>query len=314
MYKIKTIPEDFIVEEIFTPPHKEGEYIYVVLEKNDQETLSTIEALARQLGIRANAIGYAGIKDKRAVTHQYISIRGVAEEKLAQHGFKIVGRGAQGMSLGDHDGNKFSITVRNLDERDLQRLEKNLATVKNKKYCFVNYFGEQRFGSHNLEIGIALLQRDFKQACILLRDERIVRHLETHPRDYVGALAKIPRKKLMLFIHAVQSKLWNVMAERVAEERIPIPGYMVECTHIQMREIIEQFLADLGLTVRSFALREIPNLFTGGGERARIVCATDFKNSRVSSDDLHPGKKKMLFSFILPKAAYATVCIKSLFS
>ena len=144
MYKLKCVPEDFIVDEIFTPPQNGGDHLIILLSKRDTELLSAIDALAEKLAIKPRAIGYAGIKDKRAVTTQYLSIRGVPKMELERRGFSLVGSDSKALSLGDHQGNRFKITVRNLSSKDLQRMQKRIQErIQEKKneqgdYTFLN--------------------------------------------------------------------------------------------------------------------------------------------------------------------------------
>ena len=311
MYAIKTIPEDFLVEEIFSPPEKEGDYYYIILELNNEETLYAIERLAKKLGTKSKNIGYGGIKDKRAVTKQYLSINGVSKEKIESVGFRIVGSDNKSMSLGDHEGNKFKIVIRNLDEDEVRNLKEKLSKIKGK-YKFVNFFGEQRFSSKNIDVGIAILQRDFRNACNLVRHNKIKAHLEKYPSDYTGAFSKLPKKLIMLFVHAFQSKIWNILVERFDDEIIPIPGYMTEFKNEEIKKLCENYLSDLDMNFRSFAIREIPNLFTGGSERERTAIAENFYFSKFENDELNQGRKKITVSFELKKSVYATVCIESL--
>ena len=74
MYKIKQIPEDFIVKEINDIIlNNDGKYSYFLLKKKNYNTLNAIKAIAKKLKINEKDIGFAGNKDKEAVTKQTIS-------------------------------------------------------------------------------------------------------------------------------------------------------------------------------------------------------------------------------------------------
>ena len=78
MYKIKQIPEDFIVNEVIDIKlNPKGSYSYFILKKKDYATPAAIEKIARFLNIPVKKVGYAGAKDRRAVTTQLISIEGL---------------------------------------------------------------------------------------------------------------------------------------------------------------------------------------------------------------------------------------------
>ena len=72
--KIKENPEDFIVEEVINLEKNPGEYLYIELKKKNWNTLTLINKLVRVLNIPRKFIGFAGSKDKKAITTQYISI------------------------------------------------------------------------------------------------------------------------------------------------------------------------------------------------------------------------------------------------
>ena len=90
------------------------------------------------------------------------------------------------ISLGDLNGNRFIITVRDITKKPFEKSE------------FINYFGEQRFGKHNVEIGIAILKKDFKKASSLIDYFFVQEHLKQKPNDYVGAIQKVPFKILKI--------------------------------------------------------------------------------------------------------------------
>ena len=83
MYKIKQKPEDFIVEEITgIKPKESGRYIYYKLKKTNYTVLRALEHIAARLNIPLKKIGFAGTKDKAAVTTQYISFDSVKKERI----------------------------------------------------------------------------------------------------------------------------------------------------------------------------------------------------------------------------------------
>ncbi len=69
-------PEDFFVEELpLYEPCGSGEHIYLFVEKRNMSTVHMIRLLARHFGVNEDVVGYAGLKDKRAVTRQLISVQ-----------------------------------------------------------------------------------------------------------------------------------------------------------------------------------------------------------------------------------------------
>ena len=122
MYKIKQKPEDFCVEEIMSLNLDKGDYTYFLLEKKNFNTRDALKIIAKALRINDKRFNVAGIKDKIAVTKQYVSVFKVNPERLSKLKFKnikikVLGKGSERLRLGQLDGNRFKIIVRNLDKQ-----------------------------------------------------------------------------------------------------------------------------------------------------------------------------------------------------
>lgn len=164
--RIKAEPEDFVVEEIpLYEPGGEGQHVYVGLEKRGISTYQAISAIARHLGIPTREIGYAGLKDARAVTRQMISIDGVEParvEALDLPRLKIlwVDRHRNKLKMGHLSGNRFTIRVRDVDNEAQAKAEVVLDELGHRGVP--NYFGEQRFGvrRNTHRLGWAMLRGD----------------------------------------------------------------------------------------------------------------------------------------------------------
>src|SRR5256885_1257250 len=118
---IKSAPEDFVVEEISSPPavSPEGRYAIAQVRVRNWETNRLVRAMARALHISRKRIGYAGTKDKHAVTTRLFSFEDVLPE--AVHGLQLQDvdildafRSDRPLELGDLAGNRFRIWVRGL--------------------------------------------------------------------------------------------------------------------------------------------------------------------------------------------------------
>ena len=82
--RLRVEPEDFLVDEIpLAPPEGVGEHLYVRVEKRRLSTLDAVRSIARILEVKESAVGYAGMKDARAVTRQWLSVQaqGAAVER-----------------------------------------------------------------------------------------------------------------------------------------------------------------------------------------------------------------------------------------
>lgn len=175
--QLRQQPEDFQVQEI--PAYMlcgEGEHLYLHLEKKGLTTAYLVRELGRQLGIKDRQIGVAGLKDRHALTRQWISIPAKYEHKLDRFALEDVQiiethRHTNKLGMGHLKGNRFIVRVREATgqaERARQLLEQ---LVK----CGVpNYFGPQRFGLQgmNAEEGVRILAGESK-----IRDPRVRRFL-----------------------------------------------------------------------------------------------------------------------------------------
>jgi len=323
MYKIKQLPEDFIVKEVSNIVIiGEGDYNYFLLKKKNYTTFRALEKIANALHIPLKHIGFAGNKDKRAITEQVVSVKGINREiKLKDIQLKFLGKGDKPVSLGDLEGNEFIITVRNLTQKEIERFQKKI-----KQIAIPNYFGEQRFSKNNELIGRCIVKKDFKKAIELILksnsdyNNEIKEHLLKNENDFIGALRKIPKKLLKLYIHSYQSFLWNLTVKEFIERKglkkisIPIIGFGTEIKDKEINEIISKIMKKENIDYRDFIIRELPELSVEGKEREIIVKPNNFKVDSIGKDEPNKGKNKVVLSFRLPKACYATVVVEWLFS
>ncbi len=314
----KQVFEDFMVEEIPTFELGNGRHCIFLLEKRNCTTERAVEMIADALHLKRNRVGYAGIKDRHAITKQYISISDVSKEKVESLVFSdvflsFIGFSQSAISVGMLKGNRFRIVVRDLD--------KNASFDASKK--IKNYFDEQRFSNNNAEIGLAILRRDFKKAVELILENkgfyedkiRVFTMLGTN--DYVGALKLVPHKILLLFIHAYQSSVFNKTISGLDYEKnvkIPIVGFGTEYPSAKMEKIIRGIISKDGVSERDFVISQIPQISCEGEMRYIYVFPQNLKVSKLEKDELNKGRYKSTISFELPKGSYATNVIKSLVS
>jgi tRNA pseudouridine13 synthase len=167
---IKGSPEDFLVEENpLYHPSGEGEHVYLTLEKRGITTLEAVRRLARATGAAERDMGYAGMKDARAVTVQTISIPRVAPEMLLS--LEIPGirplsavRHGNKLRLGHLAGNRFRIRVDGVSDRAGEHAGQVLELLA-RRGC-PNYFGSQRYGLQRNShlIGSALVRQEWHEA------------------------------------------------------------------------------------------------------------------------------------------------------
>ena len=147
---LKSIPEDFCVEEIpsYTPTG-EGEHLYVFFEKRGLNTPDAVRAIAQQIGTRSEDAGWAGLKDRQAITRQWVSFHHVATPALDAINVENVrileiSRHVNKLRTGHLRGNRFTLRLRDVPAEHDAHVRDAIARM-----CEVglpNYYGEQRFG------------------------------------------------------------------------------------------------------------------------------------------------------------------------
>ncbi|MBU0459933.1 MAG: tRNA pseudouridine(13) synthase TruD [Nanoarchaeota archaeon] len=330
MYKIKQIPEDFIVKEISNVIIKDsGNYSYYLLKKKNRNTLDVVKELAKQLGIKEKQIGFAGSKDKHALTEQLISLLNVSKDKMnkikVEHvELEFLGYGNNPISLGDLSGNIFKITVRNLDQINI-----------NKTNFVENYFDEQRFSENNKEIGKHLVKKEFSEAVKLIDNNRVQEQLKKHPNDSIGALRILPLRLLRMYVNAYQSYLWNetlaiylkdkentteinysqglfYFTNKKEDLKIPLIGFIEPETNPKIKAIIIKLIKKENIDYKDFIIKQIPELSLEGEERQAFVEIKDLEIGKLEQDELNHYKHKIKIKFSLSKGSYATMVIRKL--
>ena len=173
---IRQSASDFEVSEVLDYALSgDGEHDYLWLEKQDANTAWVAAKLAGHAGIRESEVGFAGLKDRNAVTRQWFSVRrpssaGTNWDTFDLPGVRILKRARHGRKLrrGAHSGNRFRIALRAVDAPEAT-ISERLELVRESGVP--NYFGEQRFGRDGNNLGLA---RDFFAGGKLRRAKRSI--------------------------------------------------------------------------------------------------------------------------------------------
>jgi tRNA pseudouridine13 synthase len=184
------------------------------------------------------------------------------------------------------------------------------------------------------EIEKLVIDHNFKEALegfpkYLKYERTILTSLCENKTDYVGALRKLPRNILLMFIHAVQSDIFNqILSAKVIEMkeegRIKIEEGEYECSRnwygfpeveridgtFPVGKIIgylskpndseKEIMDEMNLSPLDFKIKSIPELSSAGTYRPFVVPIKDFKFDY----------EKNLYEFELPSGAYATVAMR----
>ena len=184
---LKVRVEDFRVEEISQIPalDPKGRFTVVRVTLNNWETNRYLNRLAKACRISRKRVFSSGMKDKRAVTTQILVIDApqskVEQVSIADSAIEILGRTHQKIGMSDHDGNRFTITVRGccnsdgspIDGKEAMRRVRVMQSSMSERMgadAFPNWIGPQRFGATRPvtpEVGRAVIEDDYKRACDL---------------------------------------------------------------------------------------------------------------------------------------------------
>ena len=152
---IKTTPEDWrVIEELYPEQlanirtSKEGEHLYLLVEKENFNTLDVVDFIADFFKQQKISIGYCGRKDKRAVTQQWFSV--LTPQKINLGGFlapraRVIekGRFKKKLRIGEHAFNRFEILLREVKTKPSRFLQGQHKT-------FLNFYGPQRYNERSL--------------------------------------------------------------------------------------------------------------------------------------------------------------------
>ncbi|WP_422925982.1 tRNA pseudouridine(13) synthase TruD [Singulisphaera sp. PoT] len=252
--KLKRQAEDFRVEELpLVTGGNRGRFVFYRLTKRGLGTLEAVEAICRRWNIAGRRLSYGGLKDRHAVTIQYLTIFEGPERPLHEASFDLepLGRLEFPYAPTHFQGNRFVVVLRSMTNEALEKAVKAVGQLP--RDGLPNYFDDQRFGSVGFGggfIGHAWLvgehERAFKLAVaepnasdrpgtkaekVILNEcwgnwaeakarldrshaRSLVTYLVDHPTDFRGAFARVRRELRSLYFSAFQSHLWNLILGR----------------------------------------------------------------------------------------------------
>jgi tRNA pseudouridine13 synthase len=173
--EIRNKYEDFYVEEIpKSLPSGTGPNTWILIEKIGRNTLDVVLDIAREYKLSRKRMGFAGMKDKAAVTRQWICISNMEIEKLEGLKDKLyqvkilkLTQNEKKLRIGQLKGNKFKILIRNINNPEVDTKTAADVLEQLSKIGVPNYYGWQRFGQKRPNthlVGKFLVQNDLKGA------------------------------------------------------------------------------------------------------------------------------------------------------
>ncbi len=246
--RTKTAPEDFVVSEVLMDDSKRlflktgsGGFPTYVLGKWDSGTIEAREEVQRSTGIPMNVLG---LKDKKALTYQFLSARKKAESPLEAVEAKtfralLVAETIRPLKRVDLLGNFFRVRIHSFHGgvSTVERVGKLLDDGG-----LPNYFGSQRFGRDrpNQLVGEAIVKRRFAESA------RILLQRELSDKDAINALRVVPITLRRLMVQSYQSYLFNRMLSRVLDETglLPSEAWMFISKGRRVPTVLERYLRD----------------------------------------------------------------------
>ncbi len=318
---LKSIPEDFCVEEIASyAPSGEGEHLYMFFEKRGLNTPDAVRAIAHQIGARGDEAGWAGLKDRQAVTRQWVSFHHAATptpESITVEGVRVleVSRHVNKLRTGHLRGNRFTLRLRDMPaEHDLHVRQ---AIELLRMHGLPNYYGEQRFGhgGRNLTSAVRWIidgerapQKPFLRKLFVSTLQSALFNAWLGARVRSGTLATaiagdVMRKEETGGMFDCENA--EIDGPRVTAWEIsptgPMFGSRMRPATLDEKAVEDALLSQWGVTPAHF---ERAKKFGEGTRRAARVRPDAFRMNREGAD--------LMLEFELPKGSYATVLVSEL--
>lgn len=315
----KDTPDDFQVNEFFdTSFSGQGEHIVLKVEKRGLTTEDVVKSLSRLIHKPIKLISYAGLKDRQALTTQWLSVHAPGEEipgieQLAAPGWRVLEctRHHKKLRPGFLTGNQFIVRLRDVSNVDdlLQRIELV------KQFGVPNYFGEQRFG---------------REAGNLVKaEELLVQGRKVNDRFLKG-----------MYCSAARSWIFNlILAQRVREQNWnrPLAGDVMQLSGSNSIFVIDEVQEELRERIKEKDISPASPLAGKGQHKAQGDAFTLINQIYAQwlpwlaglerqgleeawrANILHPEQfewviadKTAQLSFILPPGTYATTLLREL--
>ena len=319
--RIRVEAADFHVEELLPfEPEGKGEHLWLLIEKEGENTADVALRLANLAGVRRMDIGYAGLKDRNAVTTQWFSIYLPGRDdpdfsnklppsirilRLVRHGKKL--------RRGVLAGNRFKILVRDfklLPGQGHDALTKTLELIRVRGYP--NYFGEQRFGHDqgNLRRAIGVLTRGKTRKAkegIYLSAVRsmlfnlvLAKRVEagTWDRAMEGDVMQISGSNSLFVSETIEGAIVQRLVDHNIQPTAPLPGRAARIAPVSRTAALENSLLD----DYAFWVEGLVRCRVDADRRATRATASEF-SWEVDGDTL-------VLEFALPKGSYATSLLR----
>lgn len=320
--RIGSEPEDFRVDEVpLYPASGSGQHHYVRIEKRGMTTGRLIAELARLASVSPSEIGSAGMKDKHAVTSQWLSVpttaKGAPSEWQLPEGCRLLdtNRHDNKIKTGHLLGNRFAIRLQGVEaDPTLLRTRTDALCSKLRESGLLNYFGAQRFGhgGQNLARSLTWVERGARRRSrfesklypSVIQSEVFNRYLASRralgfERLLLGEVVRLDNSGKSFVVEDVEAETPR-FEKRDLHLLGPMFGPKMRASHGVPHELEQQAMADAGVDARHVALlaRLAP-----GTRRDLVVPVEDLQCHLEATGSV-------VLSFGLPSGCYATGLVR----
>jgi len=319
--KVKARWEDFVVEEIPSlPPTGEGPYLRILVEKRGWDMETLIRHLAARLEIAETQVGYAGLKDKQAVTRQWMSVPIECQARLGDvecGSARLLESTPDSAFLrpGDLLGNRFVIRLRGAPADSLEVARAGLEQLS--RDGLANVHGNQRFGKdlHAVETGRAVVlgERDvsglsrLKRRFVISAFQSFLFNAYALARIERGLLRRVLTGDVLrdvpsetLILAGARWRAIDVDGKRLAVTG-PVYGRGLMWGEGRVRELELDVLSGYGISPGAFDEFQA----IGWGSRRNLLVFPEECSVQGDPDGI-------VLSFRLPKGCFATIVLREL--
>ncbi len=302
--RIRTTPEDFqVTEELGYQFTGDGEHDFLWIEKTRTNTEWLARQLARFADVPAKDVGYAGLKDRHAVTRQWFSVPRWNSPDWAV--FDVEGatvldvqRHSKKLRRGAHKTNAFRIVLRGLDlAQYAEEIEQRVQLIREQGVP--NYFGEQRFGRDGSNLQLA---------------------------DVWAKGKRLPRHKRSLAISSIRSFVFNESLDvrvRNGTWNALLAGDKVNLDGTGSVFDVEEVDEELELRCKEMDIHPAGELVGDGSDhgpedwlsalgKARVDKGSRSLRLKVAGLELQTGDDTVVLSFTLGRGAFATSVLREI--
>lgn len=323
--KIKYLPNDFLVEEIIEIKNLltlQSNILLLKITKKNISTLKLIDILTKEFGTK---VSFLGMKDKYSISTQYVTIQTQNVEKIIDKikkinnsnlSLELIGFAKENLKSFHLLANKFNITLRDIDEKEIELYIKNIQKLSTIS-CFFNYYDTQRIRLKKHLFSVTLTKEELKkniEKFLFSEKIKIKDYITDNKEEYSINFRFIEKREEEIANSLIFNlNLSRVVLEKMITNNIPVKVYQKENFFvIPSLEVLS--LDDLKRIFLDFSSKKddkqdfSESLFKQ--KKRNPIAVFNNISFQFSGDEHHKGRLKIELNFTLPKGSFATILIK----